>query len=104
METNNRLSIIFSTVIKFAAFGVVIGAIKSGIVAAKTDIGPVAFLMAPAIGATLFGFVGLVAGLVKAGIHKTKFEGVANKEMGYLGQIIAAIVLFGVIVLISYLA
>lgn len=97
-EPNARSSIIFSTIAKFSAFGAVLGAIKSGVIGVETGAGIGAYFLAPTIGAAFFGFIGLVAGLAKAGVHKTKVEGIANKEMGYLGQVMAAIIILGIII------
>jgi len=46
----------------------------------------------------------IIAGLAKAAMHKTKMENIANKEMGYLGQVIAAIIIIGIIILLSVLS
>lgn len=100
-ESKTRASIILSTIAKFAAFGAVLGVIKSGVIGVKTGAGIGAYFLAPAIGAAFFGFIGLVAGLAKAGVHKTKAEGIANKEMGYKGQVIAAIIILIIIALLS---
>ncbi len=66
-------------------FGLVVGAVKSGYVAVKVGGNIGSLLMAQEIGAALFGAIGLIAGLAKAAVHKTKVENAANKYAKIFG-------------------